>query len=546
MIDNFTSVLRVDVCATAAIAWTSALSVHNSIVKPVRTSLNTLTRKLHGLAVSLLSKRYADLSKLAGRVHDRMWLLGNLTGGYNRATDPAVPVGWLLAIALRYIHTVSSTDNPTQVWESAVELAIDFAASMDSQRYNTYDGIFLDAPDFLPALEESLKWRELFTLPQVPPLVLPTLRDAISQIVWPRKMDELRRDVDELFRELEHLLEHLSDRALTAIPLRRVRSAFPLLWQHSGAPQGTVNTKYLDPFGTHPRDHDKFVFFQTNDQLVMVLPSALAAAAGCEAVFRLVWDRAEREAGNIVADTIEKSVVIACRQHTAQTWEKVRYRADGTELEIDGAVRDGQEIVVFEAKAKMLTSDSRTGNMMAFIDDYTKSFLALLRQLVRHDWNIKRGLTPLTVADDVAAALRVTKIAVSPLSYGPASDHFLTNALMHSIAQARLTAIDGALEHVKILNAFNKMIEQFMRDVVHVAARDGKQIDLVRYMMQVFWFDLGQLLYALQRGRSVIDGLSVLRHLSYGTRDFWTEAAIADRQGLSKRYWHPPSGRDID
>ena len=77
-----------------------------------------------------------------------MWLLGKKTGNYDRAPDPALPIGWLLAIALRHIHTQPSTADPADAWKSAAELAIDFAASMDCQRYNLFDGLNLGASDF--------------------------------------------------------------------------------------------------------------------------------------------------------------------------------------------------------------------------------------------------------------------------------------------------------------------------------------------------------------------------------------------------------------
>ena len=275
-----------------------------------------------------------------GRVHDGMWLMGNLTGGYRHAPDPAIPVGWLLSIALRHIHTEPSNPNPADALKAAAELAIDFAASMDCQRYNPFDGFALDAPDFLPALAESLTWRELFTLPQVPPSVLPTLRDAFSQIVWAKNTDNLRRDVDGLFRELDHLLEHLSDHHLTRIPRSTARAVFPLLWQHSRAPRGAVNARYLDPFGTYPRDHERYVFFQGAGDGVFVLPPSLTAAAACEAVFRLVWREAGLAAHGIVADTIEKSVAIACRALTPCVWEKLSYRV-GKKKTGDGCRRTG-------------------------------------------------------------------------------------------------------------------------------------------------------------------------------------------------------------
>ena len=477
----------------------------------------------------------------AGRVHDGMWLLGNLTGGFDRGPEPAIPVGWLLSIALRHIHVKPSTDNTEGVWKSMTELAIDFAASMDCQRYNQFDGLSLDPPDFLPTLAESLTWREFFTLPQVPLLVLPTLRDAFSQVPWPKGTDELRREVDQLFSELDNLLPKLPVDRLTAIPQRTTDSSFPALSRHAAAPLGDVNARYLEPFGTHPRDHERYVFFEGDSNVMFVLPPSLTAAAACEAVFRLVWAKAgKRKAADLVGDTLEKSIALACkRTHAPRIWEKATYRSESANFEIDVAVRDAQELILFETKAKSLTSKSRAGDMLAFIDDYSKSFLALLRQLVRHDWNIRRGLTPLTETDEDSGALRVRKIAVSPLSYGPASDPVLTNALMHSIANARLVSEDGSPGTVRILEAFNKTLTRSMRDIDRVALREDGQVDMATYMMQVSWFDLGQLLYSLHRGHSVVNGVSALRHMTFSTRDFWTEAAFADRKGLSKRNWRP-------
>ena len=180
--------------------------------------------------------------------------------------------------------------------------------------------------------------------------------------------------------------------------------------------------------------------------------------------------------------------------------------------------------------------------MMQFIDDYTNSLLSMTRQLVRHDRNIRRSLTPLTLHGEILDNLRVTKIAVSPLSYGPVSDHVLQNAMLRSIGRARLSSIGGEPENVKILSAFNRKIEQIVHDIEHVAPKSEGQIDLIRYMMYLSWVDLGQLLYTLHRGHSVTDALSVLRHLTFGTRDFWTEAALADRNGLTKGKWRPPAG----
>ena len=100
-----------------------------------------------------------------------------------------------------------------------------------------------------------------------------------------------------------------------------------------------------------------------------------------------------------------------------------------------------------------ITSSSVTGNcdMMAFMGDFTKSFMALLRQLVRHGHNVERSFTPMPADGENPGEFRVTKVAVSPLSYGPVSDHVLSNALLRSIAAARFGAAETTRSTMKSL-----------------------------------------------------------------------------------------------
>ena len=74
-----------------------------------------------------------------GKLHDGMWLFGNIPGAAHRVPHPAIPFGWLLSIALHNIHKPPSMDRPEGAWQSAVDIATDFAASMDCQRYNPYE-----------------------------------------------------------------------------------------------------------------------------------------------------------------------------------------------------------------------------------------------------------------------------------------------------------------------------------------------------------------------------------------------------------------------
>ena len=166
--------------------------------------------------------------------------LGIRSARLDRPLKPAIPVGWLLSITLRHIHRKQSTDKPAEAWETAVKLAVDFAASMDCQRYNQFDRMSLYASDFFSALGESLKWRELFTLPQVPPSALTILRDAFSQIVWPGGLDDLRSNIDRLFGELDVLLKNLSVDSLCNTTVT-CEFGLPASLEYARACQGAAN-----------------------------------------------------------------------------------------------------------------------------------------------------------------------------------------------------------------------------------------------------------------------------------------------------------------
>jgi len=202
-------------------------------------------------------------------------------------------------------------------------------------------------------------------------------------------------------------------------------------------------------------------------------------------------------------------------------------------------VRSDEDIVLLEAKAKPLTSAARSGGNVTLIKDYGASFLAMLRQLVRHDRNIKSGLTPLIRPDDDPESLRITKVAVSPLSYGPVSDHVNAASLVQSILHARLAPKNGSPENIRILDEFNRMLDKIVEEIDAVAVDETEEFKLSAYLLDVFWLDLGQLLYALHRGRSVVHGVTALRSLTFQSRDFWTETALAERQGHIDNHWHP-------
>ena len=267
----------------------------------------------------------------------------------------------------------------------------------------------------------------------------------------------------------------------------------------------------------------------------------MAAAAACETVFKLIWSKLERErASNIVSKTFEKAISRACQDKAPLVVANRTYEVGKQSFELDAATREDNKIVLIETKAKSLTSKARSGDMFAFFSDYADSFLAMVEQLARHERHFREGLLPLMQTSDNIADTRLLKVAVSPLSYGPLSDKVLAGSGLRALATATLHAkSEEDPAAIKAAGKLNAAVRSTLAEIALSAPKRDGLIDLRAYLIDVFWLDLGQVLYVLGRSHTAWDAFAPLKNITYSTRDFWTEVAFADRGGLTKDRWRP-------
>jgi hypothetical protein len=476
----------------------------------------------------------------SNRRHDGMWLFGEVGLGIHQPKQPMLPVGWLFSLGLRDLGRPGRARKPAVVWKSLVDLATDFAAAHDCQRYTEFDGYNLHPAQFHRTLLNSALYRELFTLPQMPPKALRRVLDGLTEAITPDDQDELGFAVPVLSREILQLVEHSADDRLSPHDRAAVEKFLPLLHQLTGGAAETVNAAYGDPLTATGRTQDHILLFARGRNRVVTLPRAFLAEAACEFVFELIWSKLPRpRAAIIVGQTLEKAIANACRDKAKTVLPHQEYKVGTTRYELDAATRDADRIVLIETKGKMLTRQSRSGDMFAFFRDYSDSFLRMLSQLARHEIHLQRGLTPLTDAGEKTDDLRPIKVAVSPLSYGPVSDKWLSSSLIRSLVGARLTPVNPDASNRQIIEAFNKRVEAIVNDIALVAPKRDGHPDFIHYLMDVYWLDLGQLLYILERAHTVWDAFAPLSRITFSSRDFWTELRQVDHVGLTAGKWRP-------
>ena len=129
----------------------------------------------------------------------------------------------------------------------------------------------------------------------------------------------------------------------------------------------------------------------------------------------------------------------------------------------------------------------------------------------------------------------MTKIAVSPLSFGPSSDKILSGALLRSVTHSRFESVTGSQRDIDVVTDLNTAIEEILRLIP-----EKDRMNLLDFTMDVAWLDIGQLLYVIKRCRSLDQLLAPISHVTFSSQDFWTEIASADRIGFSEDRWFPP------
>lgn len=144
--------------------------------------IDRLVAHLGGTEVAMQVCRTVDDNK---QIYDGMWLLGDRVPGIWNTKQPAFPIGWIFSLGLRHLGKGGNARKPEVSWKTITQLATDFAAAMNCQRYSQYEEIDIRPGNAWRVLRDSLLWREIFSLPQVPPQVLPSLREAIDALITP-------------------------------------------------------------------------------------------------------------------------------------------------------------------------------------------------------------------------------------------------------------------------------------------------------------------------------------------------------------------------
>ena len=472
------------------------------------------------------------------RYHDGFWLFGDRIPSVMEVKTPTLPFAWLARLALQNLSKSKPARNPDVAWKNLTDLATQFAACCNFERYSQWENFDLQPGDLGFLFARSTGWQQLFMLKQMPAEALNLITRAIKERLDFADQQALCRNTDDLLSELRNLVAGCPEDTLSIIKRNDAMRAFPLIWEEA-AKIGSFG-KFTDPFDQKALSHENRLLFPVHEDKILMLPRSLATAAAATFLIELIWRKLEsKNAEKVVGDVFERVVELACTGKAASVFRDIHYQNGKTPLQIDVATVSGNDLHFFEIKAKSLTKSARSGNTITFLSDYADSYLSILKQLVRHETHFRAGLamSPISVVSPKTSG--VTKVAVSPLSFGPIGDRILANGIVGSLSRAKLAPIVPNKQSERALAKLSDKSREILLQVDKFTVRKNDAIDLHAYMINVFWLDIGELIYILSRADSVTNALAPLKHVTFSSRDIWTEIANAERSKLTEKYWKP-------
>jgi hypothetical protein len=505
-------------------------------VGEITSRINVLVRIVGGL--ECLNQIFCILREQK-RYHDGFWLFGDQIPNVTEFKTPTLPYAWLARLALQNLSKRKQARKPDVAWKNLTELATHFAACYNFERYSQWENFDLQPGDLGFLFARSAGWQQLFMLKQVPVEALQLITHALREKLSYADLICLTTDISCLSTELKNLVAGSEESSLSIVKKLDAIRAFPTLWAEF---QSAANLPHFsNPFDPKALSHEDQILFEYDGDKILILPRSLAAAAACNFLFGLIWQRIEpTRAALLVGEIFERVIELACTSKATSVYPDINYAVSkNLQPKIDLTTVSDNHVIFFEVKAKSLTNSARSGDTIKFLTDYANSYLSILKQLVRHERYFRAGvdMSPLTIASDKSCL--VTKIAVSPLSYGPVGDRILANGIVSSLSRATLTPIVPNPENEKALAKLSSKAKEILTNINKFCDRKNGSIDLHSYMIDVFWLDIGELIYMLGRADSVTNALAPLKHITFSSRDIWTEIANADRLKLTEKYWRP-------
>ena len=498
----------------------------------IANSINSLVALLGG---KWIIKKICQIMSEKNRFHDEMWLMGNDVPGLYEVGIPKLPIGWIWAVAIKHLNKTCKARKPDFVWKNIEELSTHFAASQNCQRYSQYEDMDVCPSRAWTLFKDSIYWQQFFTIEQIPKLAVKPLKEAILELLDENEKLTLGIRIQNLYDEFQKLsLKSFHDKPIE-LKINEIQSNTPLLFEVGLCKKGEANNQFQDPIINNKKNQNNFIFYETNRDKAIILPTPFLTEAFCQLLFKEIRANLKSKRYEYVSGKIyERVIANACRSKCPIVYEHKEYDLKGENFDLDVACVENDSIVFFETKAKALTSEAKRFDIMKMYGDFADSYVYMLKQLSRSENHFNKKSSPLNKEFENSSPKNILKIAVSPLSYGPISDKVLLNGIIRSFYGVKINPTIPNEKSNKITNNLNKEISKLFDTIEEIIRnKNTDKSDIFSFLIDAFWLDFGQILFLISKAKTISSAFHPIKYCTFSTRDFWTEYHYASLSGLA-------------
>lgn len=448
-----------------------------------------------------------------------------------------IPTGYLLNLAVKHQENpLLALPDPGAFRGSIEERATALAACINVQPYSSLDGMFADARSLPHLLQRIAVYDATFTLFQLRPKDVPRLMRGLFDWVDDTVLNSLVGFTIPEAVSLTELILTLGQRSGAHLVFTRrqledsgVRTAAldPLLRDLAHDPR--PNIQFLAPHESGKVDYWFRPLLKRGDAYVLVNPS-WCAPAFYEAIANTLRKCGyPGDVGSAIGKATERLVRRELKQHGIVV-RSGSYNMDGQEGECDAVVETEADIILIELKAKALTRRSREGSDVQLLIDLAESLVAAQLQLGQHEILLRRhGHLDLKQPDGSLYRLelrgrQIERIATTLLDFGGLQDRTVLRHVLSVLTSTRYGTRDE-----KKQTKFDDLkveCERLLQQTSELASFDSRLGQDPFYWCG--FLSVPQLLILLDDvcdPESFERALSVTRHMSFGTLDFYFEHA---------------------
>lgn len=451
---------------------------------------------------------------------------------------PQVPFGYLLNLCVKYPYFSKVPVDHSNEFKSIIDLATNITFSVyGAQPYSQWEAILLDGDKIIKFLTNIALWDSIYAIPQCRPSsaleiafgIFNPLPDEAFERDFGFSRNEVRLVTQKVNDQLKNKKGPFTidfnelDKKLYRIKRDKIESILDCMSHIKAA-----NKEYDEPSDYLKIDYNFKPFIKTGKLQYLVLDKSWSSPSYFESIAAKIREsnkNLDQQLGHPMEDFLhdkfkEKGIL-------ALTGE---YSYLGKEGECDFLIETDKAIILIEAKKKVLTRKSKSGDDIEIILDLSDSILAAQQQA---------GRTAIVLMEAGSVSLRqpdgstkivelkgreIERIALTQLEYGGFQDRMVMEKFLMTLLTHTINTNSTDSRVVKKIAALASKQQDWIDQYKKLCSLDSK---FEHWPFRNCWFfSLPQMIEVINVSRdseTFYEAFTANKYVSTGTMDWYTE-----------------------